>query len=427
MLFSLLASLYMLNQSTYDFSTFTLISNASQPSSHGTPLSVDEPVFDRLLWDKVASANANQTNKQNENQYGPLNDSSLVIVVQVHKRLTYLRTLIESLARVKHIESALVIFSHDHIDNEINQLIAGINFTRAVQIFYPFSTQIWKHTFPGTSPNDCSRDLSKEAALRINCSNAKYPDTYGHYRESFVTQTKHHWWWKVNYIFDHLAYTKNKANLELIFLEEDHYLLPDLIHTWRLLKKERKRLLDEEQINVDMLTFGSYEKNYNAEVNANKMNLIEWYSSKHNMAFTFDRALFDKFKLFSAEFCVFDDYNWDWTLQHVQESFDETLLTIHSIVPRVFHIGSCGVHHKTADCSPEKQVKVIEEMYTAFRSKFFPAKVSVMRRQGKKTKMVNNGGWNDPRDHQLCIQYELPLEQIIRKNANFKPFLLNSK
>lgn len=95
-----------------------------------------------------------------------------------------------------------------------------------------------------------------------------------------------------------------------------------------------RRLLDEEQINVDMLTFGSYEKNYNAEVNANKMNLIEWYSSKHNMAFTFDRALFDKFKLFSAEFCVFDDYNWDWTLQHVQESFDETLLTIHSIVPR---------------------------------------------------------------------------------------------
>ena len=94
---------------------------------------------------------------------------------------------------------------------------------------------------------------------------------------------------------------------------------------------------------------------------------------------------------------------------------------------RVFHIGSCGVHHKTADCSPEKQVKVIEEMYTAFRSKFFPAKVSVMRRQGKKTKMVNNGGWNDPRDHQLCIQYELPLEQIIRKNANLKPFLLNPK
>lgn len=98
--------------------------------------------------------------------------------------------------------------------------------------------------------------------------------------------------------------------------------------------KTFRRLLDEEKINVDMLTFGSYEKNYNAEINADKMNIIEWYSSKHNMAFTFDRALFEKFKLFSAEFCVFDDYNWDWTLQHVQESFDEPLLTIHSIVPR---------------------------------------------------------------------------------------------
>lgn len=50
-----------------------------------------------------------------------------------------------------------------------------------------------------------------------------------------------------------------------------------------------------------------------------------------------------------------------------------------------------------------------------------------MRREGKKTKMVNNGGWSDPRDHQLCIQYELPLDQIVQANDNFKSFLYKTK
>lgn len=66
-------------------------------------------------------------------------------------------------------------------------------------------------------------------------------------------------------------------------------------------------------------------------------------------------------------------------------------------------------------------------MFVAFQSKFFPQNVSVMRREGKKTKMVNNGGWSDPRDAILCIQYELPLDQIIQANVNFKPFLFKAK
>ena len=36
-------------------------------------------------------------------------------------------------------------------------------------------------------------------ASKLLCTNWEWPDKYGHYREAKYTQTKHHWFWKVNY------------------------------------------------------------------------------------------------------------------------------------------------------------------------------------------------------------------------------------
>ena len=44
-------------------------------------------------------------------------------------------------------------------------------------------------------------------ADRLGCINSKWPDLYGHYREAKFTQTKHHWWWKANRIFNELRAT----------------------------------------------------------------------------------------------------------------------------------------------------------------------------------------------------------------------------
>ena len=43
----------------------------------------------------------------------------------------------------------------------------------------------------------------------MKCTNADWPDSYGHYREAKFTQIKHHWWWKANQIFDKLDVTTN--------------------------------------------------------------------------------------------------------------------------------------------------------------------------------------------------------------------------
>lgn len=55
-------------------------------------------------------------------------DSTVVIVVQVHNRPEYIRHLISSLQKAKDIEKTLVIFSHDYFSEELNEIIAAIDF-----------------------------------------------------------------------------------------------------------------------------------------------------------------------------------------------------------------------------------------------------------------------------------------------------------
>jgi alpha-1,6-mannosyl-glycoprotein beta-1,2-N-acetylglucosaminyltransferase len=86
----------------------------------------------------------------NEEVFGPLANDSTIIVVQVHKRITYLRHLIVSLAQARDISKTLLIFSHDFYDEEIIQLVQSIDFCKVMQIFYPFSIQTHPHEFPGT-------------------------------------------------------------------------------------------------------------------------------------------------------------------------------------------------------------------------------------------------------------------------------------
>lgn len=137
----------------------------------------------------------------NEVSEDTLPPSTPIIVVQIHNRGKYLEGLIYSLSCVRGIEQSLLVFSHDVWDDEINSLIRRrVSFVPYLQIFYPFSLQLYPNTFPGSDPRDCPRDMPPQEAVKVRCLNAHSPDAYGHYREAKYTQTKHHWWWKVNII-----------------------------------------------------------------------------------------------------------------------------------------------------------------------------------------------------------------------------------
>lgn len=77
---------------------------------------------------------------------------------------------------------------------------------------------------------------------------------YGHYRESKFTQIKHHWWWKMNYVFNKVEVTATFEGL-VVFLEEDHYVSEDFIHMLRLMDDKCRNIPD-----CRFLGLGSHEE-----------------------------------------------------------------------------------------------------------------------------------------------------------------------
>lgn len=106
------------------------------------------------------------------------------------------------------------------------------------------------------------------------------------------------------------------------------------------------------------------------------------------------------------EFCSYDDYNWDWSLQHVSLKCTAAHGPIKTLVvsaPRVFHVGECGVHHKKKNCSKNTIVNKVIQLLSASKSYLFPSKLSKVNTIKRNFKMPKvNGGWSDVRDHRLC-------------------------
>ncbi|XP_044740809.1 alpha-1,6-mannosyl-glycoprotein 2-beta-N-acetylglucosaminyltransferase [Chrysoperla carnea] len=337
----------------------------------------------------------------NEDLFGPLQNDSVIIVIQVHTRTTYLRHLIVSLAQVRGIEKALIVFSHDFYNLEIIELVQSIDFCKVMQIFYPYSIQTHPHEFPGEDPEDCPRDIKQEQAMILNCKNALYPDLYGHYREAKFTQTKHHWWWKANRVFNQLEITRYHTGM-VVFLEEDHYVAEDFIHVLQLMEKTGKQRCAK----CNIISLGTYLKTYNYYGDAKKVEVTPWISSKHNMGMAFNRSTWSEIGKCARYFCKYDDYNWDWSLQHISQSC--LVSKLHAMVvrgPRVFHIGECGVHHKKKNCESTAVISKVQQVLKAASRHLYPNHlVLTFTTNTKKTKLrKGNGGWGDKRDHMLCM------------------------
>ena len=57
-----------------------------------------------------------------------------------------------------------------------------------------------------------------------------------------------------------------------------------------------------------------------------QVEVTEWISSKHNMGMVVTREQWGRVLECSRQFCQYDDYNWDWSLQHISNScFKEKL------------------------------------------------------------------------------------------------------
>lgn len=62
--------------------------------------------------------------------------NSVVVVVQVHSRIEYLKYLVDSLRNAGGIQNTLLIFSHDKWDSSINTLVRSIDFAPVSRHIY---------------------------------------------------------------------------------------------------------------------------------------------------------------------------------------------------------------------------------------------------------------------------------------------------
>ncbi|CAG2057897.1 unnamed protein product [Timema podura] len=136
-----------------------------------------------------------------------------------------------------------------------------------------------------------------------------------------------------------------------------------------------------------------------------------WISSKHNMGMAFNRSTWQDIRRCAEFFCTYDDYNWDWSLQHISQGC--LAHKLHAMVmkgPRVFHIGECGVHHKKANCESTAVISKVQQVLKYANKHLYPSYLTLtVTNTNKKQKLrKGNGGWGDIRDHQLCVNMTRP-------------------
>uniref|UniRef100_A0A0X3Q507 Alpha-1,6-mannosyl-glycoprotein 2-beta-N-acetylglucosaminyltransferase n=1 Tax=Schistocephalus solidus TaxID=70667 RepID=A0A0X3Q507_SCHSO len=317
-----------------------------------------------------------------------------VLVIQVHERFENLIALIDSLSRVHGIEDTLLVFSHDVFLDEINSLVANIGFAPVLQIFYPYSIQIYNSSFPAQDPRDCPRTLTNTSS---NCLNKDWPDFASHYREANVSQTKNHWFWKLLFASEKLTILRDFDGYFLL-LEEDHLVLDDILHVLQ-------KAIDLGT-SADIISLGSYTQPDFTD--HQKVYLTKWRSSRHNMGMAMNRKTIGRIRSCSQVFCTYDDYNWDWSLQFVGLTcFKPELTVLHfNFAPRVYHTGVCGMHSSQRDCDVRRFLAELQaKIDLQFRPWLFPEHLELADGEALSGASRRNGGWGDVRDQTLCLSF----------------------
>ena len=137
-----------------------------------------------------------------------------------------------------------------------------------------------------------------------------------------------------------------------------------------------------------------------------------WYAQPfHTGPFTLNRDIFDLFKRKALAYCRFDDYNWDWSIVHMQSEgiLPHTVLyPAHSLAKHVGLEG--GMHHdngKNAMNNGGKQPLLgpgFYELKTEFagRRLYFEGEVETISHP------VGYGGFAHPADQEHCMRLLQP-------------------
>ncbi|XP_075973549.1 alpha-1,6-mannosyl-glycoprotein 2-beta-N-acetylglucosaminyltransferase-like [Anticarsia gemmatalis] len=312
----------------------------------------------------------------NLDRFGSVNHDTTMIVVQVHRDAERLQYLIVSLAQVHYIQSTVVIFSHSFFDERINNLILNITFCRVMQIFYPFSVQLYPNKFPGVDIEDC---MHSETVVQY-CSD----------RNAYRTEHKHHWWWKANFVFNRLDWSRGYKGT-VIFLEEDNYVLPDLLYMLRFMTRS----------NIAGTSVMAFGRPFSKDLDYDIL-IVDIWRPPYDKGLALNKTIWKKITALSSFFCTYDDLSWSYSLLNVFKVFKAGHVDmVACLAPRVLST-ALNPSGKDAFQNIYKHTK---------KAPFFPSTVKaalVFNSNGRVGSTFTfphkgNGGWTDVRDQLLCL------------------------
>jgi N-acetylglucosaminyltransferase II (MGAT2) len=311
--------------------------------------------------------------------------SEVPFVITVYKRLDYLKEVIRSILASDFPRHRVpLIISHDgYVPAMINYVeTLKAEFPFLMQIVHPFSCYDHPDSFPG---NDTSLNVNYDG------------DAFGHLRSGLATCCKHHFSWLLTSIFTKIHELDHIDNF--LFSEEDYVVAPTIykaIVNGLNAIEEVEHESNLEYFGLELtVTFGN-----NRPV-LERLDTDAWRSSAFlSGPMTLSRRVFSKIQKHAATYCGmdgFDEYNWDWTLVHMQSLgyIPHTVLLPGAKHPLVEHIGiQDGLHtHKAYNFSSVETLNVV----------FHGTRVYVEDVNPPERKEQGFGGWGHPADKNHCM------------------------
>lgn len=300
-----------------------------------------------------------------------------------------------------------------------------IDFCRVLQIFYPYSIQIYPNEFPGFHRNDCPYNMMMKTARAIGCTGAFTPDIHGRYRKPAQSEIKHHWWWTANKVFENLTYTEDHEGI-VLFLEDDIYLIEDFLFMALFMKSIADKLQQ-----CDFISLGATELENTKANNTHFADVTTWDPMYHSRVVGFDISVWNNIVTHYDLFCMVDDYSWSRSLFYLSlnRRVGSRFKVISSTIPRALKTSECNFYQQFINFDPKECVYKILRKQESIKGILYPPHLEVYTNIELETDefvtfdyVDNNGGWNDERDHNLCrnITINKIKKVILDMNVQFK-------
>lgn len=313
---------------------------------------------------------------RNWKRFRLLKDTSLMIVVQVHRDIIGLQNLITSLLNARHIEEVLLVFSHSYYSDLINNIVRSIQKCGVLQVYYPYSVQLNENKFPGRDKDDCIIKSSKRCTSR----------------NAYRAERKHHWWWTAHYVFEKFDISADFKG-PVVFLEEYHYVAPDFIYMLRFMQRTLYFYPS-----VDLVTFGRPVSG--ALSNFDILYLDAW-RPPYTFGLAFNRTFWERITANALYFCTFNDHDWSYSLYNAMHHFKSGYAQMVSCAAqRVFSTSGIG------------SLRAVQLRLNLTLEDLFPDKIKLVHLWGVNgvatpARMApdvlhGRGGWDDIRDQMFC-------------------------